>query len=167
MRRRTSAGDLAAPFVVLAVLGWLVTRLAYDAIPPLSYPLPVLLAVLALAEAVVGRRVRSAVRHVPGARPMTALVVARAVALGKASALVGAGLAGAAVGFGAQLAPRAATVHAAAADVEVAAAVVVGCVLLVVAGLALERAGVDPGRDPGRDSRWAGRRDPGDRPAGR
>ncbi len=147
MHRRLTAADLAAPFLVLALLVYLLTRVAYDDIPPLSYTLALPVAVLAVLEAVIARRVRAAVRHVAGARAMSALTIARAVALGKASALVGAGLAGAAAGFLARVAPQAGSVRAAAADTRVALAVLVCAVLLVAAGLWLERAGVDPGRE--------------------
>ena len=59
-------------------------------------------------------------------RPMTAIAIARCVALGKASALVGAAVAGAAVALLARVLPEAGTVSAAAHDAGVGA-LLLGC----------------------------------------
>jgi hypothetical protein len=108
---------------------------------------PVPLAALASAELVAARRVRAAVRHDPYARPMAAIVIARCVALGKASAAVGAAVAGAAVALLVRVSPDAGSVDSAAHDTRVAVFLLAAAVLLVVAGLLLERAGIDPNRD--------------------
>jgi len=84
------------------------------------------------------------VRHKPDARPMTALAVARSVALGKASALVAAIVAGAAVGLLIEVVPDSGRTSAAAHDLRVGLAVLGLTVLLAAAGLVLERAGIDP-----------------------
>jgi hypothetical protein len=76
---------------------------------------------------------------------MAAIVIARCVALGKASSLVGAAVAGGALGMLARLAPDIATVRVAAHDARVGGLLVAAAVLLVAAGLLLERAGTDPG----------------------
>jgi hypothetical protein len=78
---------------------------------------------------------------------MTAIAVARCVALGKASSLVGSGVLGAAIALLLRVGPRAGTVTAAGHDTRVAALILVGSGFLVAAGLLLERAGVDPNRD--------------------
>lgn len=145
--RRTGWGELAGIVVALGVAGWLFARAAYSSLPPLSYAIPVPIAVLAVAESVAARRVRGAVRHEPWARPMAALVIARCVALGKASALVGAGVVGAFAGFLIEVVPNIGTLTAVGHDVDVCIAVIVVGGLLVAAGVLLERAGVDPGRD--------------------
>jgi UPF0716 family protein affecting phage T7 exclusion len=75
---------------------------------------------------------------------MAAISVARCVALGKASALVAAGICGAAVAVIARVAPDASTVHAAGNDLRVGLLLLVAGGLLLVAGLLLERAGIDP-----------------------
>ena len=94
---------------------------------------------------------RAAVRHDPHAKPMTAIVIARCVALGKASSLVGAGVSGAALGLLVRLLPDVRVVRAAQHDARVASLLFAAAVFLVVAGLLLERAGIDPNRDrPGR-----------------
>lgn len=149
--RRTTWADLAVPFLIIAIATYALVRFTYGDLPPLQYVLPVPLAALAAVEFVAARRVRAAVRHDPDAKAMAAIVIARCVALGKASALVAAGVTGAAVGLLARLIPELRTVDAAAHDTTVAALLLVSGALLVAAGLVLERAGVDPGRG-GRES---------------
>ncbi len=145
--RRTGVLDLLAPFVIVGLAVYVLLRFAYDSLPPLGYVVAVPLGALAVVEFIVGRRVRGAVRHDPEAEPMTAIAIARCVALGKASALVGAGVAGAAAGLLVRVAPDAGTVSAAQHDTGSGAALLGVCLLLVAAGLLLERAGIDPGRD--------------------
>jgi hypothetical protein len=101
-------------------------------------------AALALTEFVIAGRARSAVRHKPQAKPMTALAVARAVALGKASALVAAIVAGAALALLIEVIPDAGRTSAAGHDLRVALLVLAATAVLAAAGLALERAGIDP-----------------------
>jgi Na+/H+ antiporter NhaB len=144
--RRTTIGDLVVPFVIIGLTVYVLLRFSYDSIPPLGYGVPLPLAVLAIAELVMAHRVRLAVRHDPRAKLMTAIAIARCVALGKASSLVGAGLIGASIGVLARVAPRAGTVRAAASDTRVAIALLGCTILLTVAGLVLERAGLDPNR---------------------
>ncbi|MFN2517921.1 MAG: DUF3180 family protein [Jatrophihabitantaceae bacterium] len=143
--RRTGPGDLAVPFIVFAITVYVLLRVYYSSLPPLQSFVPVPLAALAVAELVAARRVRAAVRHDPDAKPMAAIVIARCVALGKASSLVGAGVAGAAVGLLIRVAPLADTVRSAGNDTRVAIFLLVAALMLVAAALLLERAGVDPG----------------------
>jgi hypothetical protein len=145
--RRTSFVDLLAPFFIIGVAAYVLLRFSYDSIPLLGYVVPVPIAALAVAEFVVARRVRAAVRHDPRASPITAIAIARCVALGKASAIVAAAVAGAAVALLIRVAPDAGTVEAASHDTRVASFLVGASVLLAVAGLVLERAGIDPNRD--------------------
>jgi uncharacterized protein DUF3180 len=145
--RRTSWADLAVPFVILAITAYCLVRFAYKGVLDLHYLVPLPLGALAIAEFVAARRVAAAVRHDPQARPMAAIVIARCVALGKASSLVGAAVAGAALGVLVRLLPDVRTVTARAHDAKVAGLLLGVCLLLVAAGLLLERAGVDPGRD--------------------
>ncbi len=145
--RRTQWGDLLVPCVVLGVTVYVLLRFAYDSMPPLQWLVPAPLGALAVAELVAARRVRAAVRHDPHARPMAAIVIARCVALGKASSLVGSAVAGAAIGLIARLLPDVRTVRAASHDAKVGTLLLAATLLLVTAGLLLERAGVDPGRD--------------------
>jgi hypothetical protein len=145
--RRTSAADLAIVFVIIGLTVYVLLRLSYESIPPLQYVVAVPLAALAVAEFVASRRVRAAVRHDPDAKPMSALVIARCVALGKASSLVGSGVVGAAGALLIRVIPDSRTIKAAAGDTRVGIVVLIVAVLLVVAGLLLERAGIDPNRN--------------------
>lgn len=144
---RTRPVDLVAVAALAAVVVAIVLRTAYSAIPQLTYVVPVPLVLLAAVELVAARRIRAVVRHEPHARPMPAITIARAVALGKASALVGAGCAGAAAALAAHVYGDVGQVRAATSDFVIALVAVAGAVLLVVAGLILERSGVDPGAD--------------------
>jgi hypothetical protein len=154
--KRTSAIDLVVPFVVIGIATFVLLKVSYDSIPPLGYFVPVPLTVLALAEFVAARRVRAAVRHEPYAKPMTAIVIARCVALGKASSIVGAGVAGAAVALLFRVIPDADLVRTASNDTKVGVLLLGSTILVLAAGLTLERAGIDPNRD---------RRDRPDQPA--
>ena len=150
--RRTRPLDLLAPLLLVGAVAYLLLGLSYASLPPFDYLLPVPVAALAVIEVVMARRVRAAVRHEPGARPMTAIAVARSVALGKASSLVGSGVLGAAIALLLRVGPRAGTVTAAGHDTRVAVLLMIGSGLLVAAGLVLERAGIDPNRDRDRDA---------------
>ncbi len=143
--RRTNLADLLVPFVLVAALAYALLRVSYESLPPFQWFTAVPIAALAVIEFVIARRVRAAVRHDPQARPMTALAIARAVALGKASALVAAVVAGAAVALVVRLLPSSGQDNTAADDLTVGYLLLVVTALLLVAGLVLERAGVDPG----------------------
>jgi hypothetical protein len=155
--RRTGPLDLIIPFVIIGVAAYVLLLTSYSSLPPLGYLVPVPLTALGLVELVIARRVRAAVRHDAYAKPMTAIAIARCVALGKASCVVGAAVCGVGVALLVRVLPDADTVRAAASDGRVAAFLTAAALLVVVSGLVLERAGIDPNRD---------RRDPRDRPNG-
>jgi hypothetical protein len=150
--RRTRWTDLLVICVVLGVIVYLLARIGYNSLPPLSYGVPVPIAILAVIEFAAARRVRAAVRHDPRGRPLHAIAVARLVALGKASSLVGAGVAGAALGLFGELFQFVGGVRAVGHDIQVDVLLLAAALLLVAAGLLLERAGVDPGSDERRDT---------------
>lgn len=145
--RRTRWADLIVPLIVIAITSYVLLRFSYKDLPELQYIVPAPIAALAVAELVAARRVRAAVRHDPNAKPMAAIVIARCVALGKASSLVGAGVTGAAIGLLARLLPDIRVVRAAANDAKIGLLLLLASVLLVAAGLLLERAGIDPHSD--------------------
>jgi len=145
--RGTRWSDLAVPFVIVGVTVYVLLRFSYTELLQLDYLVPAPIAALAVAELVAARRVRAAVRHDPNAKPMAAIVIARCVALGKASSLVGAGVAGAALGLLVRLLPDVRVVRAAQHDARVASLLFIAAVFLVAAGLLLERAGVDPNQE--------------------
>lgn|GEM_PF-2984965 len=145
MIRRTRPADLLVPFVLAAALAYALLRTSYESLPPLQWFTAVPIAGLAGTELVIARRVRAVVRHHPQAKPMTALSVARAVALGKASVLVAAVVAGAAAALVVRLLPSSGRNSTAADDLKVGYLLLAVSAVLLVAGLVLERAGIDPG----------------------
>ena len=145
--RKTTWPDLAAPFLILGITAYVLLRVSYDSVPPLGTLVPVPLAALAVVELVVARRVRLAVRHDPYAKPMTAIAIARCVALGKASSLVGSAVAGVAAALLVRVVPEADTVTAARSDARVGIFLLAAAIGVCVAGVVLERAGIDPNRD--------------------
>ncbi len=144
--RRTSAADLLRPFLIVLVVVYLLLRFTYDSLPPVGYGICVPLLFLAIFEFLAARRVRAAVSHDPDAKAMPAITIARLVALGKASALVAAGLMGAVGGLLLRVAPDAARVRAASSDLRVGIVIFAVSAVLLGAGLLLERSGVDPGQ---------------------
>jgi hypothetical protein len=145
--RRTSLVDLLIPFVLAAGLTYALLRISYESLPPFQWFTAVPIAALAGAELVIARRVRAAVRHHPQAKPMTALAIARAVALGKATALVAAVVAGAAAALVVKLLPSSGQDNTAGDDLTVGYLLLVVTAVLLAAGLVLERAGIDPGHE--------------------
>ncbi len=148
--RRTDWIDLAVPFLVIGISAYVLLRSSYDSLPPVGFVVAVPLAALAVIEFVLARRIRAAVRHDPEAKLMEAIVIARCVALGKSSALVGAGVTGAAFALMARTLPDSADISAAAHDARVGAVLAAASVLLVTAGVVLERSGIDPASRDGR-----------------
>lgn len=144
--RRTSAGDVLAAFLLLAAAGYAIVGLAYEDLPALPWLMTGPLVLLAGADFVAASRVRAAVSHKAGHKPITALAIARCVALAKASVLGGAGMAGVMAGFGLRVLPDVARTDAARHDAYTATVVLVISITLVVSGVLLESATVDPAR---------------------
>ena len=142
--RRTGLADLLIPFVLAGGLSYALLRIGYESLPPFQWFIALPIVALAIAELVIARRVRAAVRHQPQAKPMTALAVARAVALGKATALAAAVVAGAAAGLVLKLLPSSGQANTAGHDLRVGYLLLVVTAALLMAGLLLERAGIDP-----------------------
>ena len=145
--RRTGLLDLLVPFVLAAGASYALLRIGYESLPPFQWYVAAPITALAVAELVIARRVRAAVRHHPQAKPMTALAVARSVALGKATALVAAVVAGAAAGLVLKLVPSSGEANTAAHDLRIGYLLLLVTAVLLAAGLLLERAGVDPQHD--------------------
>ena len=152
LRRR----DLAVLVLGVGVASWLLVRAFYGQLPQLDWWLPAPLAVLAAAEAVGARIVRTrlaALRDARAARgsgraaaaadpvrPIEPMLVARLAVLAQASAWVGAGFAGLWAGVLAHVAPAVSRLQAAGADTVTALIGVVCAAGLVAAALALETA---------------------------
>jgi hypothetical protein len=146
--RRTSIAELFGIAVIVGAVAYLLLHQYYDSIPPLHYQVALPVGGLAVGELITARRVRLAVSHDPDAKPMAAIVIARCVALGKASTLVGAAMIGAGAALLIKVIPDASTVTAATNDLRVGIVVLACAGLLTAAGWLLERSGLIP-RDPG------------------
>jgi hypothetical protein len=146
MIRRTNVADLAVPFVIVGALAYVLLRISYESLPPFQWFTLLPIAALAVLEAVVARRVRSAVRHRLDAKPMTALAIARAVALAKASAIGAAAVAGGSLALILRVLPDAGRTDAAGHDLRVGVGLLIVSIALGAIALVLERAGIDPNR---------------------
>lgn len=144
MNQRTRPADLLIPLLVVGVLAYLLLQVGYESLPPFQWFVALPIGALAVVEFIMANRIRGAIRHQDSAKPIPALSVARAVALGKASALVGSALVGAAGALALYVLPDARRTSAAGHDLRVGIVVLVVSAVLVVAGTILERAGVDP-----------------------
>ncbi|SFE11262.1 DUF3180 domain-containing protein [Blastococcus tunisiensis] len=149
VRRR----DLAVLAAGLAVAAWLLVRTLYGDLPALDWWLPVPLAVLALAEALGARTLKTRLdalreaRTRPGTtpaardtpvRPVEPMLVARLAVLAQASAYVGAVFAGVWAGVLLHVAPEVGRLQAAGGDTLAAVLGIVSSGALVVAALWLE-----------------------------
>lgn len=136
--RLTRIRDLFFLVVVAAVVSWLVIRQIYGDLPPFPAFVPLSLAILALVEFVLGWQLRSRISRRPGTAPVQPLVAARAVALAKASSLVGAAAAGFWSGLLLHVVPNVDFLAVAGADSRTGAVGVLCALSLVGAGLWLE-----------------------------
>jgi hypothetical protein len=139
----TRARDLAGAGLVSAVLVFLVVQLSYGNLPPLPRLAGAPLLALAIAEAALGVSLRGRIRRMiegkpDQGRPLQPLTAARAVALAKASSLLGAIMLGAWVGVLAFLLPRRTEILAAEHDVPSAVIGAVCSAALIAAALWLE-----------------------------
>ena len=150
IRRR----DLAVLALGLAVASWLLVRTFYGELPPLDWWLPAPLVVLAVAEALGARTLRSRLaaqreartrvtgttsRAVP-VRPVEPMLVARLAVLAQASAYVGAVFLGVWTGVLLHVGPAVGRLQAAGGDTVAALIGIVGSAALMAAALWLESA---------------------------
>lgn len=136
--RFTRVRDLAGLVAVAALVSWLVVRQLYGELPLFPVFVPVSLAVLAAVEAVFGFQLRARIARRPGTEPVQPLVAARAVALAKASSLVGAVALGAWAGLLAYTVPNLDFLAAASSDTRTGVVGVACSAALVGAALWLE-----------------------------
>jgi hypothetical protein len=135
--RPTSISVLIVAGLAAAALGWLLLSFSYPALPELPWSPVIVLAVLAVAEALLAQNTGARIQRKPGALPPDPLAVARYAALAKASSLVGALSAGFSAGMVTWLALE--PTQAAHNDVPPAAGGLVAALALVGAALWLER----------------------------
>lgn len=151
--RFTRTRDLVVTGLVVGVLVNLLVMVDYAALPPLPRPAGATLLVLAIVETVFAFSLRARLAGKEGTKPVPALVAARAVALAKASSLLGAIMSGAWLGVLVYVVPKRALIVSAAGDTTSAVIGLVSAAALIAAGLWLEhvcRAPEDDGRHDGR-----------------
>jgi hypothetical protein len=134
----TRARDLVVAGLVAGALVYLLVRVLYGQLPPLPTFAGVTLFVLAIVEGALGASLRSRIRHPGEGRPLQPLTAARAVALAKASSLLGAIMLGAWLAVLAYVLPRRLELTAAADDLPSTAVGVVCSAILIAAALWLE-----------------------------
>lgn len=165
--KATRLRDLAVLALVAFVAAWLLAGAFYGALPPIRLLAGASLYPIALGELIFGFVIRNriATRRIGMARGyLNPIIVARAVALAKASALVGAAATGVWAGLLAAIAPDRAIVRAAMEDLPGVAVGLVGALALTAAALWLERSCRTPddededrpedGDDPDWDTGW-------------
>ncbi len=135
----TRVRTLLAVAAVAAVLGYVLTELIYFDLPPLPALAPLSLAVVAVAELGVAKAVRDWVAGTYRGRSVSALQVARAVVLAKASSLAGSVLLGLYAGAFAWTIARKESLATAGPDALVAGLSAGAALLVVVSALVLER----------------------------
>ena len=131
----TRPRELVVAGLVGLVAVYLLFEFAYGQLPSLPTLAGATLLVLAAVETVLAFVVRSRIRE---GRVITGLGIARAVALAKASSLLGARMLGAGLAGGAFLAPQASDITAAAADLPAAVIGTACAAVLIGAALWLE-----------------------------
>ena len=132
----TRARDLVLTGLVSTALVYLLVRVLYGQMPQLPTFAGVTLLVLGAIEAWLGIWLRSRIRDPH--RELQPLTAARAVALAKASSVLGAIMFGAWLGVLGYVLPRRAEITAAAADFRSAVVGVTCAALLIAAALWLE-----------------------------
>ncbi|MEV4311082.1 DUF3180 domain-containing protein [Actinocrispum sp. NPDC049592] len=148
--RFTKPRDLIAAGLVAGIVLYLIMQSAYGSLPPLPTLAGVTLVVIAVIDVVLGFSLRARIRSKTG-RPVQALAAARAVALAKASSMLGAIMLGAWLGVLVYVLPKRSDIVAAANDTTSSVIGIVCAALLIGAGLWLEhclRTPKDPD-DPG------------------
>ncbi len=154
----TRVRDLLVVGALAAIFAFGLTWLNYSDIPGLPRFAGLPAALIGIGEAIAGYGLRSRIRDAArpagsrtGREPVPPLTAARALAVGKATALAGAAFAGLWLGFGAYVVPDAGTVTAAAADTVTAVIGLVSALIMLGGGMYLEyccRAPQDPQERP-------------------
>lgn len=140
--RPTKSFVLVIFAVAAGVVGYLITRSYYNDMPSPTIYAQLSLFVLAIAEGYTASLTKARIDGRQGTRPIDPLVVARLVALAKASSVAGAVAAGAYAGFLGWVAQvNSTTAHQ---DVRTSAAGIAAGLALVAGGLYLEWAGRVP-----------------------
>jgi Protein of unknown function (DUF3180) len=154
----TRLRDLAAVFLALLVLAYLVIRLAYGSLPVLPRLAGISAAVVGIVEVLIGLNARARIRafSLPSTetrrtsspwgelKPLPPLVAARLLAVAKATALAGAGLTGIWAGVLVYVVPESGALTAAGSDAITAVIGAVAALVMTGGGLWLERCCIAP-----------------------
>jgi hypothetical protein len=149
--RFTRTRDLVIAGVVAAILVNLFLRLDYDSLPPLPVLAGATFAVIAVVETWFAFSIRARINGKPGTTPIRPLTAVRAVALAKASSLIGAFMLGAWLGVLVYVVPLVDLISVAGGDTRASIVGIVSAAGLIAAGLWLEhccRTPNDPDPDP-------------------
>lgn len=136
--RPTGAVDVVAALVTSGVVVWFVLRFAYSHIPPIPRSAPISLAVVAALAFSTATSLKARLERRPGAKPITALQIARIAPLAKALSTAGALAAGGWLGVLAYVLPtldREADRH----DAITSMIALLPSIALLIGGLWLER----------------------------
>jgi hypothetical protein len=134
----TKTRDLVGIALVAALATAILLRFLYSELPTLPRLTGVTFGVLAIVEAALAWQLRNRIAGKPGGRAVQPLTAARAVALAKASSVVGALMGGVWAGVLVTVIPMSASSSAAADDRTTALIGLVGSAALVAAALWLE-----------------------------
>ncbi|ONI78851.1 hypothetical protein ALI144C_29225 [Actinosynnema sp. ALI-1.44] len=134
----TRPRDLVIAGLLAAVVLYVILQSAYGSMPPLPTLAGVTLVVIAAVDVVLAFSLRSRIRGTRRDKPVEALTAARAVALAKASSVLGAIMLGAWVGVFVYVFPKRSDVVAAGNDTSSAVIGALCAAALIAAGLWLE-----------------------------
>jgi hypothetical protein len=149
--RFTRPRDLTAVAIIAGLLAHLLLRLSYDSLPPMPALAGSTLFVIAVVEVVFAFSLRSRIQRRPGARPVQPLTAARAVALAKASSVLGALMFGAWTGLLIYVIPVRDSFPAASNDLVAAVVGMISAVALTAAALWLEHCCKTPTESSGNE----------------
>ncbi|MBJ8345972.1 DUF3180 domain-containing protein [Antrihabitans sp. YC2-6] len=147
----TRVWDLIALFLFAALAAWLLVRGFYGQLPPVHIYAGASLYPVAVIEFIAAFMIRSRINNHEiglGPRQLHPLTAAKAVALAKASALVGSASAGVWLGFLLFVFPQRSTLQAAVSDSPGAIVGLIAGVVLVAAALWLEHCCRTPDEPP-------------------
>jgi hypothetical protein len=136
--RFTKPRDLVIGGLLGGIVLYLILQQAYSSLPPLPTLAGVTLVVIAVIDVVLGFSLRSRIRGVKPGKAVQPLTAARAVALAKASSMLGAIMLGAWIGVLVYVLPKRSEVVAAANDTTSSVIGAVCSAALIAAGLWLE-----------------------------
>lgn len=137
----TRIWDLVGLFGIATVASWILVRVFYGQLPPIPIYAGASLYPVAVIEAIAAFMIRSRINNHEigdGPRQLHPITAAKAVALAKASALVGAAAAGVWLGFLLFVLPQRSILRAAVSDSPGVVVGLVAGVVLVAAALWLE-----------------------------